>query len=76
MCCSLIEEGKDIQQKLKTVLGYWERLIGHESPVEINEEMYKSESGKENFSLFWTILISRFDRLLTLVPFSISSTFR
>ena len=44
MCCSLIEEGRDIQQKLNTVLGYWERLIGHSGPCEIDEEMYTSES--------------------------------
>jgi glutaminase len=44
MCCALIEEGKDIQQKLTTVLGYWKRLIGHSGPCDIDQEMYTSES--------------------------------
>ena len=44
MCCSLIDEGKSIDHKLKTVLGYWKRLVGNETKCEINQEMYESES--------------------------------
>ena len=44
MCCSLIEEGTSIDHKIKTVLGYWERLIGHHNKCEINQDMYHSES--------------------------------
>lgn len=44
MCCALIEEGKTIERKLKTVLSYWERLIGRNGKCEIDQEMYESES--------------------------------
>ena len=44
MCCSLIEEGTDMEHKMKTVLGYWKRLIGHKNKCEINQDMYQSES--------------------------------
>ena len=44
MCCSLIEEGTSIEHKINTVLGYWERLIGHQNKCEINQDMYQSES--------------------------------
>ena len=44
MCCALIEEGKSIDKKLKTVFSYWERLIGRNGTCEYDQEMYTSES--------------------------------
>jgi glutaminase len=48
MCCSLIEEGRSVARKLDTVLSYWRRLTGGESPCNIDEDMYRSESATAN----------------------------
>mmetsp|Transcript_32261 Transcript_32261/g.47463 ORF Transcript_32261/g.47463 Transcript_32261/m.47463 type:complete len:1175 (+) Transcript_32261:92-3616(+) len=48
MCCSLIEEGKNVDQKLSTVLSYWKRLTGGSVECEINERMYLSEADTAN----------------------------